>query len=78
MRVLLLTPAFYSIVNQIIQFDVAQLSSIEEKLVFYINAYNILTIRLILDNWPIDSIRDIGNFFKGPWMWSYWKIQMAN
>lgn len=60
-------PSFYSIVNQIIQFDVQQLSSNQEKLAFYINAYNILTINLILDNWPVDSIRDIGNFFQGPW-----------
>ena len=51
-------PSFYSIVNQIIQFDVQQLSSNQEKLAFYINAYNILTINLILDNWPVDSIRD--------------------
>jgi len=60
-------PQFYSIVNQIIQFDVEQLSSNEEKLAFYINAYNILTINLIINNWPVDSIRDIGNFFRGPW-----------
>lgn len=60
-------PSFYSIVNQIIQFDVQQLSSNQEKLAFYINVYNILTINLILDNWPVDSIRDIGNFFQGPW-----------
>src|SRR6056300_1487670 len=55
-------PAFYSIVNKIIQFDVTQLISTEEKLAFYINAYNILTIKLILDNWPVDSIKGIGNF----------------
>lgn len=60
-------PNFYALVNQIIQFDVQQLVSTEEKLAFYINAYNILTIKLILDNWPLDSIRDIGSFFRGPW-----------
>lgn len=60
-------PVFYSVVNQIIQFDVEQLNSDQERLAFYINAYNILTIKLILDNWPLESIRDIGNFFKGPW-----------
>jgi hypothetical protein len=60
-------PEFYALVNQIIQFDVEQLISTEEKLAFYINAYNILTINLILDNWPLDSIRDIGSFFRGPW-----------
>ncbi|PCJ41557.1 MAG: DUF547 domain-containing protein [SAR86 cluster bacterium] len=58
---------FYVVFNQIIQFDVLQLTTNEEKLAFYINAYNILTINLILDNWPVDSIRDIGSFFRGPW-----------
>lgn len=58
---------FYSLVNQILEYDVELLSSNEEKLAFYINAYNILTIKLILDNWPVDSIRDIGSFFRGPW-----------
>jgi len=60
-------PDFYALVNQISQFDVQQLVSTEDKLAFYINAYNILTIKLILDNWPLDSIRDIGSFFRGPW-----------
>ena len=32
----------------------------EEKLAFWINAYNAYTIRLILDHYPIDSIRSIG------------------
>lgn len=58
---------FYSLVNQILEFDVELLSSNREKLAFYINAYNILTIKLILDNWPLESIRDIGSFFRGPW-----------
>ena len=57
-------PDFYSIVNRIIQFDVEQLGSDEEKLAFYINAYNVLTIKLILDNWPVDSIRGYRQFFQ--------------
>lgn len=45
-----------------------------EKLAFLINAYNAFTIKLILDNYPLDSITDIGtpiskyNLMKGlPW-----------
>lgn len=49
------------------QFDVRLLETREETLAFYINAYNLLTIRLIIDHQPLDSIRDIGNFFRGPW-----------
>jgi hypothetical protein len=30
---------------------------------FWINAYNAYAIRLILDNYPVDSIKDLGGFF---------------
>ncbi len=35
-----------------------------EKLAYYINIYNAATIKLILDNYPIKSIKDI----KNPWL----------
>lgn len=38
-----------------------------EKLAFWINAYNAYTIDLIINNLPIASIKNIGNFFNGPW-----------
>ena len=36
-------------------------------LAFWINAYNILTIDLVLQHYPLDSIRDIGSFFSPVW-----------
>jgi len=39
----------------------------KEKLAFWINAYNAYTIRLILKNYPVKSIKDIGSFITGPW-----------
>ncbi len=42
----------------------------EEKLAFWINAYNALTIDLILRNYPINSIKDI----KDPWDQRLWKF----
>lgn len=38
-----------------------------EQLVFLINLYNAATLQLILDHYPIESIRKIGTLFKGPW-----------
>jgi Protein of unknown function, DUF547 len=32
----------------------------EQKLAFWINAYNAYTVRLILDHYPVSSIRSIG------------------
>ena len=41
----------------------------EQQMAFLINAYNALTIRLILDNYPeITSIKDLGGLFiNSPW-----------
>ena len=41
--------------------------SSKQKLSFWINAYNAYTIKLILNHYPLKSIKDIGNFFSGPW-----------
>ena len=45
-----------------------------EQLALYINAYNAYTLKLILKNYPLDSIKDIGGWFKGPWKISFCKI----
>ena len=42
-----------------------------EQMAYWINLYNALTIKVILDHYPVDSIRDIdispGLFSDGPW-----------
>lgn len=42
----------------------------DAKLAYWINAYNAMTIDLILRHYPIQSIKDI----KDPWDQRYWKI----
>ncbi len=42
----------------------------EEKLAYWINAYNALTVDLILRNYPLKSIKDI----KKPWNQRLWKL----
>jgi len=37
------------------------------KLAFWINAYNILTIRVILSEYPVKSIKDAGGWFSSVW-----------
>lgn len=39
----------------------------EERLAFLINVYNARTLRLVIDNYPVKSIKDIGSGGKGPW-----------
>ena len=38
-----------------------------QRLAFLVNLYNAATLRLILDHYPVKSIRDIGTIIKGPW-----------
>jgi uncharacterized protein DUF547 len=37
-----------------------------ERLAYWINAYNAFTVRLILDHYPVKSIKDIGGLFRSP------------
>ncbi|XLS28705.1 DUF547 domain-containing protein [Flavobacteriaceae bacterium M23B6Z8] len=45
-------------------------TSREEKLAYWINAYNAFTVKLILDNYPVNSIKDI----KNPWDIRFFKL----
>lgn len=54
--------------------SVARVSEVEfkiwtdsQKKAFLINSYNAYTIDFILKNYPLKSIKDLGNFLVGPW-----------
>jgi len=47
----------------------------EEKLAYWINAYNAYTIQLILDYYPVKSIKDIGSAIKIPFVNTPWDIK---
>jgi hypothetical protein len=38
-----------------------------QQLAFLINLYNTATLRLIVEHYPVKSIKKIGSLFKGPW-----------
>ena len=49
-------------------FNPENLKSHEERVAFWINVYNIGAIKMIIDHYPVDSIRSMKiNFFKNPW-----------
>jgi len=48
-------------------FDTAKLTNRNEKLAFWINTYNILAIKVVIDHAPLASIRDAGSFFSPVW-----------
>ncbi len=45
-------------------------STNNEKLAYWINAYNAFTVKLVIDNYPIKSIKDINK----PWKQRLWKL----
>ena len=59
--------AFGSVVRMIEKFPISSLKSKEERLAFYINAYNVFAIKMVLDHWPLESIKDAGSLFNSVW-----------
>ena len=45
----------------------------EEKLAFWINAYNAFTVKLITDHYPVKSIKDIGSKIQIPFVNTPWQ-----
>lgn len=45
-----------------------------QKIAFLINAYNAFTIEIILREYPVTSIKDIGSFFKSTWKIKFFKL----
>jgi hypothetical protein len=45
-----------------------------QKKAYLINAYNAFTVKLILDHYPVESIKDIGGFFSSPFTTEFAKI----
>jgi len=48
--------------------------SANQQLAFLINAYNAFTIKLIVDHYPVASIKDIGNWFQNAWKIEFFEL----
>jgi len=49
-----------------------------EKLAFLINAYNAFTLKLIINHYPVKSIKDIGSFLSSPWKQKFFRLLGTN
>jgi hypothetical protein len=45
-----------------------------DRMAFLINMYNAETVRLIVDNYPVKSIKDLGSLFSSPWKKKFFKL----
>lgn len=48
----------------------------DEQLVYWINAYNALTLQLILEYYPVASIKDLGSTIKIPFVSTAWDVEV--
>ena len=60
-------PVFSGLITRLESYSPASLESRESTLSFWINVYNILAAKMITDHYPIESIKDVGSFFKSVW-----------
>ncbi len=56
-----------TLIEELEGFDSERLQTREQRLAFWINAYNILAIDLVRRNDSVDSIRDLGSLFAPIW-----------
>ena len=58
--------AYLHTIEEVSQEEFGRFSS-SKKLAFLINAYNGFTVKLIVDHYPVKSIKDIGSIISSPW-----------
>lgn len=60
-------PRWKQLLSRLASVHPSEFGSRQEKLAFWINAYNIFAIDLVILHSPAESIRDIGSFFRPVW-----------
>jgi hypothetical protein len=60
-------PEWKTLIAELATVDPAALKGRDDVLAFWINAYNIFAIDLIVRNPPVESIKDLGSFFSPVW-----------
>jgi hypothetical protein len=59
---------YNKLLKQLRNFNPASLTGRKNQVAFWINAYNIGAIKMVLDHYPVESIRSFKiNIFKNPW-----------
>ncbi len=65
-------PRYTALIADLENAPVSALKSQEEQLVFWINAYNIMAVKMVLDHYPVKSVKDAGGL-----VYSVWKLQVG-
>lgn len=49
------------------EYDYNNLPNKSDRIAYFLNAYNVMAINMVADNWPIESLRGLGNMFRPVW-----------
>jgi hypothetical protein len=60
-------PAYSKLIADLKSFSPATLKTPEEKMAFWINVYNVMAVKMVVDHYPVDSIKDAGGLFGSVW-----------
>ena len=66
-RALQKDPLYQKVVADLEKVQLSQLKTKEEQLAFWINTYNIMAVKMVLDHYPVQSIKDAGGVFTPVW-----------
>ena len=67
-------PRHVKVRDTILKTNANTLKSKDQKLAYWINAYNVLTVDLITREKETKSIKNLGNLFKSPWKKFSWNV----
>ena len=60
-------PAYTKMISDLEKISLSTLKSKEEQLAFWINTYNIMAVKMVVDHYPVKSIKDAGSLFTAVW-----------
>ncbi|GJL63621.1 MAG: DUF547 domain-containing protein [Nitrospirales bacterium] len=60
-------PDYGALVKDLETVSLANVKTKQDKLAFWINVYNVMAVKIVLDHYPVESIKDAGSFFQAVW-----------
>lgn len=60
-------PAYHTLLRELELLSIPDFPTKEEKIAFWINVYNIMMTKMVLDYYPLTSIKDIGGLALSVW-----------
>ncbi len=60
-------PEYKKLIKELEAASLSELKTPKEKLVFWINAYNVMAAKMVVDHYPVKSIKDASSFFSSVW-----------